>query len=154
MPCMMMMENSVKRPMVPPTRLIWFVSFISVSLSISSKEAVTKKIRTSLRVDSNPIKLLKEYQQLFPEENLAIVIDCLVISICCSFKFKVLGIVSLKFPVLVHQTMWTQRRKLRRGWRKRIPYRAQAFPQCLQWKLRQTSPEIRIIWPEKSVNIM
>ena len=46
-----MMEKPVKRPMVPPMRLIWLVSLISLSLSISSKEAVSKKIWTNWRVD-------------------------------------------------------------------------------------------------------
>ena len=47
----LMMENPVRSPMVPPMRLSWASILIFLSLSMSSKVAVSKKICTSWRVD-------------------------------------------------------------------------------------------------------
>ena len=47
----LMMENPVRSPMVPPMRLSWASVLIFLSLSMSSKVAVSKKICTSWRVD-------------------------------------------------------------------------------------------------------
>ena len=48
----LMIENPVRRPNVPPMRLNWASNLIFLSLSISSKEAVSKKIRTKFNLDS------------------------------------------------------------------------------------------------------
>ena len=48
----LMMEKPVRSPMVPPMRLSWASNLIFLSLSISSKEALSKKISTTSKVDS------------------------------------------------------------------------------------------------------
>ena len=50
----LMMENPVSSPMVPPIRLSWASVLIFLSLSMSSKVAVSKKICTSSRLDVTP----------------------------------------------------------------------------------------------------
>ena len=43
----LMIENPVRRPMVPPMRLSWASVLIFLSLSMSSKVAVSKEISTN-----------------------------------------------------------------------------------------------------------
>ena len=101
------MEKPVKRPMVPPMRLIWLVSLISLSLSTSSKEAVSKKIWTNFRVESStsiPVGRIRYYLFANVDKNcLMLLTKRFVFCACSSVESKVSRVVPLELPVFFHQ---------------------------------------------------
>ena len=140
-----MIENPVRRPMVPPTRLSWPSNLIFLSLSTSSKEAVSKKMWTSSRDESgrsSPCKrkipqkyktkiLTEERRTCRPIESnfvditpliaQVLLYDSLVLKVFDHFKLGDISIQPLAMDLASKSLLWIAFNALSTLWRTKWP---------------------------------